>query len=197
MPDVVLQNCRFSYLNVFTPSTPRGATVPKYSVSILIPKEDAGQITMINQMIDAAIQDGVAKNKFTIDQTQKKSFRRPLRDGDEEAESGDRGPEYRGFVFLNANNADRPGVVDENRQPIVDSSTFYSGCWGHVHVSFFPYNNVSLGVGVGLNHIMKVREDERLDGRVSVDDAFSKFGAENPGTGITGTGGPDDDDIPF
>ena len=67
--------------------------------------------------------------------------------------------------------------MDENRKPIIDSDTFYSGCYGHVHVNLFPYNTAgNRGIGVGLNNLMKSADGDRLDGRKSAEDAFAEYG---------------------
>ena len=202
---------RFSYLNAFeAKATPSGAM--KFSASLLIPKNDVAGIKAITDAINEAVQKGLDTNKFT--KVQVKGLRMPLRDGDVEFESGNRGEEYKGHFFLNASSANKPGVVKAQKGsapvPIFDPDDFYSGCYGRADVNFFPYNQAgNRGIGVGLNNLMLVREGERLDGRKSAEQAFSAFSDEDVqtdecletasdgnGPNIV-TSSPPDDDMPF
>lgn len=172
---------RFSYLNAFEPkATPSGDL--KYSVSILIPKKDTEGIKEIHAAINVAVQKGLDTNKFT--QAQVKSIRLPIRDGDEEFDGGNRGPEYKGHFFINATSKNKPGCVKAQKEsrpvPIFDPDDFYSGCYGRADVNFFPYNQAgNRGVGVGLNNLMMVKEGERLDGRQKAEDAFGTYTGED------------------
>ncbi|MBR5878844.1 MAG: DUF2815 family protein, partial [Akkermansia sp.] len=61
----------------------------------------------------------------------------------------------------------------------LDSEDFYSGCWGAASVNFFPYDsNGNKGVGVGLNNVIKTRDDERLSGGSSAEADFGDMGDE-------------------
>jgi len=172
---------RFSYLNAFEPKpTPSGDL--KYSVSMLIPKEDEAGIKAFQSAINAAVQKGIEGNKFT--QAQIKMLRLPIRDGDEEFEAGNRGPEYKGCFFVNATSKNKPGVVKAQKDsppvPIFDPDDFYSGCYGRADVNFFPYNQAgNRGVGCGLNNLLMVKEGERLDGRQKAEDAFGQYTEED------------------
>ena len=170
MSELILKNVRVSYLACFEPrETPSGDM--KYSASILVPESDTEQLKNIDDAVQAAIDKGLQDNKFS--KVHVGSLRRPPRDGSAEYESGARGEEYNGHKFLNANSNNPPGVVDERRQPILDPNEFYSGCYAHVHVTFFPYNTAgNRGIGVGLNNLMRVGKGDRLDGRKSADQAF-------------------------
>lgn len=166
---MVIGECRFSFVHVFEPKeTPQKDL--KYSISVMIPKSNAQLTNQVNEAVQAAIQKGLELGRITKAMVPR--LKLPLRDGDAEYEAGTRGAEYKDHWFFNASTKDAPGVVDSKRQPIMSSDDFFSGCYGYVDVGFFAYNNVSVGVGAGLNHVLKTRDGERLDGRVSVDDAF-------------------------
>lgn len=174
---MVIGDVRCSYAHVFEASeTPSGDM--KFSVCGMIPKTDKALLKRINDGIQEAVKKGLEKNTFT--KAQVKSLRLPLRDGDEEHEAGDRGPEFKGMMFFNCNSKDRPGVVEKDSaggfNEIMDANGFFSGCWAKLDVNFFPYNTAgNRGIGVGLNNVMKVKEDERLDGKQSAESAFSEF----------------------
>ena len=89
----------------------------------------------------------------------------PLYDGDDQA---DKYPEYAGMVYLNCKTKNPPGIVDRDRNDIIDSGELYSGCYGRVSLYFFPYDNAGKkGVGVRLNNVQKLSDGERLGGVVT------------------------------
>ena len=154
---VVTGKVRFSYAHVFTPQASQDGGTPKYSVSIIIPKSDTETINKINKAIEQAKTENAAVWGGTVP----KGLKGGLRDGDEEKDD----PAYAGSYFINANSAQKPGLVDADRQPIIDASEIYSGCYGRASVSFFPYNvSGSRGVGCGLNGLQKLEDGEALGG---------------------------------
>lgn len=166
---VVTGKVRFSYVHVFEPWSGQPEQAPKYSVCLLIPKEDKKTLAKISAAIDEATQEGV-KSKWGGKQP--KNLHLPLRDGD--TERADEYPEYEGMMFLNANSKNAPGVVDKALNTILDSEEFYSGCWGRASINFFPYDSTgNRGIGVGLNNVQKLKDGERLGGsRASAEDDF-------------------------
>ena len=172
---------RFSYLNAFE-AKPNPSGDLKFSASLLIPKTDTAGIKAIQNAINEAVQKGLDNNKFT--KAQVSGLRLPLRDGDAEHDSGNRGAEYKGHFFLNSSSTNKPGVVKAQAGgppvPIFDPDEFFSGCYGRADINFFPYNQAgNRGIGVGLNNLMLVKEGERLDGRQKAEDAFSSFTGED------------------
>ncbi len=162
---------RLSYACLFEPEAMKEGDPKKYSTSAIIPKSDKKTIAQINAAIEAA----KAAGKDTKFGGKTKNIKLPLRDGDEEREEDDA---YKGCMFLNANSNQRPGIVNAARKPIVDQSEVYSGCYGFLNLTFYPYNfNGTLGVAVGLNHFMKTKDGEPLSGGISVEDAFEGIDA--------------------
>lgn len=72
-------NTRLSYFNGWEPKSINGGT-EKYSVSVLIPKDDLETLKNIEQAIDAVIDEGIAK--FGGKKPNKAAIKTPLRDGD-------------------------------------------------------------------------------------------------------------------
>lgn len=61
------------------------------------------------------------------------------------------------------NSTQKPGIVDKDLNEILDPDEVYSGCWGRASINFFPFNTSgNKGIGVGLNNIQKLKDDERL-----------------------------------
>jgi hypothetical protein len=143
----------------------------KYSVSIIIDKDDKKTKKKIDRAIQAAIDAGESILKG------KKNIKKPLRDGDEDRE-GDGA--YEGAYFLNANSDNQPGILDKNKEEILDQKEFYSGCYGFVSINFFAYNRKgNAGIGVGLNHLMKTKDGDPLNGRGSAEDDFADIEVED------------------
>lgn len=95
----------------------------------------------------------------------------PLRDGDTDREDDEN---YANSYFVNANCKTAPGIVDKSRQPIIDKTEFYSGCYGHASISFYAFNsNGNKGIACGLNNLMKTRDGEPLGGRNTAEVDFA------------------------
>ena len=166
---VVTGKVRFSYVNIFRSRAFREGQDAKYSISLLIPKEDKACVKKIQDAIEATIQEGISSKWGG---KKPKNLKLPLRDGDEER--AEEAPEYEDMWFLNANSTTKPGIVDKDLNEILDPDEVYSGCWGRASINFYPFDsNGNRGVGVGLNNIQKLKDGERLGGaRASAEDDF-------------------------
>jgi len=154
---VVTGKVRFSYANVFQPKASMEGGTPKYSVSIIIPKTEKDTIARLQK----AFEDTKAASAALFGGSVPKALKGGLRDGDAEKDD----PVYAGCFFINANSAQKPGVVDAELNPIIDSNEFYSGCYGRASVTFYPYNaQGSKGIACGLNNIQKLEDGEKLGG---------------------------------
>lgn len=162
---------RWSYVNVFEAKSINGGA-EKYSISLIIPKTDTKTINAIKGAVEAAYKEGAAKlkgNGKTVPALA--AIKTPLRDGDAERPDDEA---YKNSYFLNANSNIAPGIVDVNRQRIIERSEVYSGCWGRASINFFVYNSSgNKGIGVGLNNLQKIRDDEPLGGRATAEQDFA------------------------
>lgn len=98
------KNTRFSYLIVNEPKAINGG-IPKYSVSLIIPKSDTVTVEKIKAAIKAAYDEGQGKlkgNGKTVPPL--KAIKTPLRDGDDERPDDEA---YAGCYFINANSANK------------------------------------------------------------------------------------------
>lgn len=173
----MITNGRLSFVNLFEPKADLSGNL-KYNAQILIPKSDDAQLKAIRAEIGKAIETGVSKGKYKVEQTKSAKFKNPLRDGDEYyAESpGAARESCKGHFFINATNTKQPGVVDKFGNPVIDPDTVYSGCYGLADIQFFPFNaSGSVGVGASLQNVMKKKDGERLDGRQSAQEAFKQY----------------------
>jgi len=162
---------RWSYANVWEAKSINGGT-PKFSVSLIIPKGDTQTVAKIKAAIEAAYREGEAKlkgNGKTVPQLS--AIKTPLRDGDSERPDDEA---YADCYFVNANSAMAPGIVDADRQPILDRSEVYSGVYGRASINFYAFNsNGNRGIACGLNNLQKLRNGEPLGGKSRAEDDFS------------------------
>jgi hypothetical protein len=158
---VVTGKVRFSYANVFQPKASIEGGTPKYSVSLIIPKSDKATVTKLQKAFDECKTGSAGYFGGKVPPMLKGG----LRDGDVEKPED---PAYANRYFINANSAQKPGVVDADMNGIIDPSEFYSGCYGRASVTFYPYNaQGSKGIACGLNNLQKLEEGEALGGATS------------------------------
>ncbi len=163
-------NTRWSYVNAWEPKSINGGT-PKYSVSLIIPKSDTKTIEKIQAAIQAAYDEGQGKLKGNGKSVPALSvLKTPLRDGDAERPDDEA---YADSYFINANSGTAPGIVDADRQPILDRSEVYSGVYGRASINFYAFNsNGNKGIACGLNNLQKIKDGEPLGGKSRAEDDF-------------------------
>lgn len=164
-------NTRWSYANVWDPKSINGGA-PKYSVSLIIPKSDTATVNKIKAAIQAAYEEGEGKLKGSGKTVPALSvLKTPLRDGDLERPDDEA---YAGCYFINANSASAPGIVDADRQPVIDRSEVYSGVYGRASINFYAFNsNGNKGIACGLNNLQKIKDGEPLGGKSRAEDDFA------------------------
>mgnify|MGYP003303434757 FL=1 len=162
---------RWSYCNAWEAKAINGGT-PKFSVSLIIPKSDTATITKVKAAIQAAYEEGASKLKGNGKSVpQLSAIKTPLRDGDLERPDDEA---YANAYFINANSATAPGIVDADRQPIIDHSEVYSGVYGRASINFYAFNsNGNRGIACGLNNLQKIRDGEPLGGKSRAEDDFN------------------------
>lgn len=164
-------NTRWSYVNAWEPKSINGGA-PKYSVSLIIPKSDTKTIEKIQAAIQAAYEEGQGKLKGNGKSVPALSvLKTPLRDGDAERPDDEA---YADSYFVNANSGTAPGIVDADRNPIIDRSEVYSGVYGRASINFYAFNsNGNKGIACGLNSLQKIRDGEPLGGKSRAEDDFA------------------------
>lgn len=161
---------RFSFPFVFEKRKNEDGNPDKYSLCCIIPKSDKQTVALFNEAYEAAKLKGKAEKWGGKIPAKVKS---PLRDGDVDRE-GD--PAFADCWFFNCSSTKKPGVRVREAGVIseaLDDSEFYAGCYGAVTINMFPYNsNGNVGVGCGLNNVIKLEDGERLGGGRSADEDF-------------------------
>lgn len=168
--EVLTLKCRFSYVNVFTPQEPLGGGEPKYSITLLIPKNDTVTLGKIKAAMAEARENFCKRNGASALPASPMST---LHDGDGvKPNSGEPyGPECHGHWVLSCNSKQKPLVVDEYGKEIsgprtecTNPNAVYSGCYGRAKINFYGYSNARKGIGCGLLGIKKLSDGEPLGG---------------------------------
>jgi hypothetical protein len=99
------------------------------------------------------------------------SLKTPLRDGDEERPDDEA---YANCLFVNANSDTAPGIVDRDRNPIMERSEIYSGIYARFSINFYVFNtNGNKGIACGLNNLQKLSDGVPLGGKSKPEDDFA------------------------
>jgi hypothetical protein len=141
-------------------------------VSLIIPKKDTVTVNKIKAAIQAAYEEGESKLKGNSKSVPPlAAIKTPMRDGDVERPDD---PAYANSYFINANSTTAPGIVDADRQPILERSEVYSGVYGRASISMYSFNtNGNKGIACGLNNLQKIRDGEPLGSRSRAEDDFA------------------------
>jgi len=159
---IVTGKVRLLWPALFTPRGFQGGP-PKYSVEVLIPKSDKAMVKKFTDGIRQAISDRWG------DQKSPSNVKVWFRDGDQEG----RGPAYEGHYFFSASDKQNPpGVIDENRETVLDPHLVKSGDWGRVSITVFTYDKPSPGVSFGLNNVQWLERGEPVGSRAAPEEDF-------------------------
>lgn len=162
----------FSYLFILEPRAASEGAPAKYSVSLIISKEDTVTIAKIKAAQQAAYEDGIniLKGSGKVAPAFEQLNHYALRDGDKERPND---PAYRNAFFINATSRDKPRIVDLYKRDITDPSEIYSGIVGRASIDFYAYSNSgNRGIGCGLNSLQKLRDGTPLGGKSRPEDDF-------------------------
>lgn len=175
---VITGKVRLSFAHIFEPQSINGGD-PKYSVTLMIPKNDKETLRKIKSAVDVAKETGKSskwkgKTPPNLDL--------PLHDGDVEKDL-EVYPEFAGHYYINAKSNTKPDIGKPigkgpdgktKLQEITDSTEVYSGCYARVSVNFYPFARTgNNGVAAGLNSVIKIQDGEFLGGRASMQDDFA------------------------
>ncbi|MGL5113608.1 MAG: ssDNA-binding protein [Flavobacterium sp.] len=195
---------RLSFPNLYeTAKDTLGKDTGKYTLSMMIPKEDK----LCYEALEAAI-DHVLQEKFNGKAP--KGLRLPIKDGDAEAERTGR-DETKGCWVVSAGSPNQPGVVDQYAKDILTKEErdalerkaqvdpvaakkledvsdltdkdVYAGCWVRVTLNAFEWglnkkNPGGVGISFSLQNVQKVRDDESFSGRVKASKEFESIESE-------------------
>lgn len=167
MANVTVDKVRFMYNFVFEPRLNKMNGKEEFFVRVLIPKTNKEAIKILNDAIHATASD---KWGAKVEQMLK-TVRLPLMDGDQKGD-----PNYAGMLYFNAKSDRKPTVVDISCKPIMRKEEFYSGCWGAFNGNVWAYDNAfGKGISIGLQNLMKTKDDEPIASGVSAQEVFGNI----------------------
>lgn len=151
---------RLAFPNLFTPQDGKKESDPKrYGMTMLFDKNV--DLSKLEKACVKQCEAFFGKEKFAK-LRKNPNFKWPFRDGNVERD------EYNGFentIFITASaRADKhkPGIVDRDREDIIDPSEIYSGCYCRATLSVYAYDNESNGVSFGVVNVQKLADGEPL-----------------------------------
>lgn len=174
---------RLMYCHLDEPQAFDESQKAKYSVSMIIKKDDKDTLGQIKKNYEEAVQKGIEKygQGFSKNVT---PMVRPqgsnnglLIDSDQDDRYMD-DADFKGTYILSAKAINKPMCVakETGRKSLEGDELkeiIYSGCYGKVLFNFYPFNaGINKGVACGLDSVMKTRDGESLGGRVNAMDYF-------------------------
>jgi len=185
MQKLLTPNFTVAFPQIDEPKQIMGQGKLKYSMTMLFDlaeiNKDPEQKALWDNMVasvDQAIADKGLKGKI----------KKPFIEG-ETCISTKTGEVYDGFegkVVIRTTTQTKPGLVDQDRNPIIGKEDFYSGCVARATVNAYAWSfSAGQGVSFGLQNIQKVAEGERFAGGASkAEDDFSPI--ETPSQNVAG-----------
>lgn len=110
--------------------------------------------------------------KFGPKEKWPKNYKTPFRDGEERSDT----PGYENCIFVTMSNKNPPGVVNQQRQPVLNERDIYAGCYCRAEVIAFAYDKAgNRGVSFSLQNIQKVKDGEPFGSRKNAEDVFDSI----------------------
>jgi ssDNA-binding protein len=182
MENVMTPVFRVSYPFLFKPRLNDLSNKTEYTVVALFPK--GADMSRLKNAAAKACEEKWGKDKTDWPQDLKSPFkdqgkRAKMVEGKKVLPQG----YEEGAIYLDLKSAERPGIVDQNVQDILDPSEFYAGCYARATVRFFAYDHkVNKGISIGLVNLQKVKEGDSLGNRTKAVDDFSPIEGANSGS---------------
>ena len=183
---IVLRNVRLSYEHIFKASAFDDSQEPKFSATLIIPKDHPDLAAVKKAFFEAG------QETFPSDFTGgswPKGFTCSLKDADKDTDGSgkllaEKSEAYKGCYILEANSTRRPVILNRDKSAITEEDgIIYSGCYVNVSLAAagYTFGKVKKGVKAYLNGVQFVKDGERFGM-----DASSDFDALD---------GEDDDDF--
>lgn len=164
-----------SFPTLFVPKVAKGATVAKYSISVLLPPNDP-QVAVIQAEVDAAKLNTFPSGYTGTDEC---LLAYDVKYAGKEYHD----PKFSGWFVFSCNVKEeqgKPSVVDSAYTPIIDPGAVYPGMVGYVNAGISGYVKGKGGIGGWLNGVMITAEEPpmgRLDNKPSVEQMFASVSA--------------------
>lgn len=157
---VITPKFRVCFPNIFSPNKEND----KYGVTMVFEKG-----ADLNSLKTLAKEKAV--EKWGEDIKKDKKLQLPIKDGNEK--DLQKYPVFEDTLFANAQTKFNVGLVDNNRQEILEEKEFYSGCYARASISAYAWEyKGKKGVSFNLLNVQKLDDGESLGGRVDASNEF-------------------------
>ena len=163
---------RGSYVKLFKAELPKNhkpGDIPKFGMTLLIPKDDAETLRKLEAARQAAITIKWPNNPPKLIAT-------TLHDGDLPRPSNgeDFGPECKGHWVMAVQSKYKPTLGDVHGNEIIDPSEVGSGDFFKASLGAYAYDTSGKkGVSFGLNNVLFIKKGESLGGKSNFADDFA------------------------
>lgn len=164
---IITQEFRVSYPHIFKPSSFKGGK-SMYSVTMLFKKSQ--NLNDIKEVIKLAktVKYGPNQKNWPT------NIESPVTDGDHPKHAGKEG--YKGCWAIKASTGEeyKPGLVDENAEPILDQGLFYPGCYARAQVFCRVWEFAGkTGIHFILDNVQKLRDGKTFSSKKAATEVFS------------------------
>lgn len=177
--NVMTPKFRVSYPSIFKPQKNDLNGKMEYSLEALF--EPGADLSALKAAAKAAVEKKWGKDQSAWPQNLRLPFRDQAEKKAKDKTTGKPTGELQpgcvaGAQWMRFKSEQKPGLVDQNVQDIIDESEFYGGCWARATVNAFAYDQKgNRGVSFGLVNIQKMADGDPF-GRVRTK-AADDFGA--------------------
>jgi len=168
---VVTGKCRFSYAQQLYVPKPNDKGIDKFGVTLLIPKSDKVTYDKLCAANEAVLRAKVSGQPEAFYKAKPKTVHDG--DGTRPSDGTAYSKECKGHWVVTVASNERPEVVDENANPLMEKIN--SGDYGRVSLNAYYFTGTNKGVTFGLGNVQLLERGERIDGRTSAADDFSEF----------------------
>lgn len=162
---IKLQKVRLSFPHLFVAQKQdeNSSSPPTFSAGFLLdPAKDAAQIKMVEDAMKLVAKDKWGAKADQVYKSLAASDKLALHDGDGKAQYAG----YEGMMFINANNATRPLVLDRDKSPLTaEDGKPYGGCYVNVSLEIWAQDNkFGKRINAGLGGVQFHSDGDRFGG---------------------------------
>lgn len=165
---IVTPEFRVSYPHLDKPHAIKKTDTPKFSITMLYKKTH--DLSKLKLAIKHAKIDEFGPDKSDWPE----ELESPVQDGDSSKFADKEGYKGHWVIKATSNEDNKPGLVDEDGQPILEKSEFpYAGCFARAQVfaRVWEYGGKQ-GVHFILDHVQKLRDGKKLTSKKSAEEVF-------------------------
>ena len=177
---------RVSYPHVFKAQAPKPNDTPKYSITMLFPK-DQDLMGLAPDGTTKRSLKRIIKNAKVAEWGEDKEewpdeIESPVNDGDSKKHAEKDGYEGHWAIKATSSEDQRPTVVGPDMTELTQTADLYPGCYARAFVFARVWEYMGkTGVHFIVDHVQKLRDGKPFGGKIPVDQVFSPVESEEDG----------------